>query len=49
MGLGFRVCKNLDAIIGATSPQFLKYVVGAITFIEIRHMPPLEMGREACQ
>jgi len=42
-------CKNMDATIGATSPQLPKYDVGAITFAETRFIPPLEMGREeAC-
>jgi len=39
-------CKNMDAMIGATSPQFPKYDVGVITFEETRVIPPLEMGRE---
>jgi hypothetical protein len=46
---GWSSCKKLYPIIGAKSPQFLKYVVGVITFIETRHIPPLEMGREVCQ
>jgi hypothetical protein len=46
---GWSSYKNFNAIIGAISPQFFKYVVGVITFIETKHIPPLEMGREACE
>jgi hypothetical protein len=45
---GWTFYKNLDAMIGATILQFLKYIVGVITSANTRPIPPLEMGRKAC-
>jgi hypothetical protein len=41
--------KNLEAMIGATKAQLLKYAIGAMTFKEINPMPLLKMGKTAYQ
>jgi hypothetical protein len=33
-------------MIGTTSPQFIKYIIGAITFTKTRLIPPLEMEKK---
>ncbi len=37
--------KNLDTMIGTTSPQLPKYVTRVITFVETKLIPLLEMGK----
>ncbi len=48
---GWPSCKNLDTMVGATSPQFpnMTYFIEAITSIETKPIPLLKMGRKACQ
>jgi hypothetical protein len=41
-----RLVKNLNAMIGITSPYFTKYIIGTITFTKTRPIPPLEMGKK---
>ncbi len=40
--------KNLEGMTEAINVQFPKWVIGAMIFMEMRLISPLEMGREAC-
>jgi len=40
--------KNIDVMIKVTSPKLPKYAVRAIISMEIKPIPPLEMGRKIC-
>jgi hypothetical protein len=43
---GWLSYKNINVMIGTTSPQFTKYATRVIIFTKIKPIPPLKMGRK---